>query len=82
MPRWSSLLSVGWVTALGCTVVSMVMRLRCFCSTAPPRCAAARLSASSTSSRSGPMRRRQRVIDERSSGTACRKYASPQNTRT
>ena len=53
MPRWSSLLSVGCVTALGWTVVSMVTRRRCFSSTAPPRCAAARLSASSTSSRSG-----------------------------
>ena len=43
MPRWSSLLSVGCVTALGWTVVSMVTRRRCFSSTAPPRCAAARL---------------------------------------
>jgi hypothetical protein len=37
MPWWSSLLSVGCVTALGWTVVSMVTRRRCFSSTAPPR---------------------------------------------
>ena len=53
MPRWSSLLSVGCATALGWTVVSMVTRRRCRSSTAPPRCAAVRLSASSASSRSG-----------------------------
>src|ERR671913_581140 len=80
MPRFSSLLSVGWVTALGWTVLSMVTRRRCFSSTAPPRCAAATLSASSTSSRSGPMRWRQRVIEERSSGRACWKKVSPQNS--
>ena len=37
MPRCRSLLSVGCVTALGCTVVSTVTRAQCFCATAPPR---------------------------------------------
>ncbi len=64
MPRCSSLLSVGCVTAFGCTVVSMVTRRKCFSSTAPPRCAASRLSASNASIRSAPIRLRQRVSDE------------------
>src|SRR5688500_9586779 len=38
-PRCRSLLSVGWVTALGWTVVSMVTRSKCFGSAAPARSA-------------------------------------------
>jgi hypothetical protein len=50
------LLSVGCVTALGWTVVSMVTRAKCFGSAAPARWAVASVSARSSSSRSAPMR--------------------------
>jgi hypothetical protein len=63
-PRWSSLLSVRCVTAFG--------------SAAPARCAAPSVSPSSSSSRSGPMRVRKRVMEERARGRAGWTWVSPQ----
>ena len=57
----------------------MVTRFACFSSIAPLLTAAAMVSASTASSRSGPTRRRQRVMEERSSGSRWRNQASPQN---
>jgi hypothetical protein len=76
--RFTSLASVGKVMFFGCTVVSTMTRLRSDGLMAPARVATARLSCSKASKRSSPMRLRQRVIEERSSGRLCRKNSSPQ----
>jgi hypothetical protein len=69
--RFMSLASVGKVMFLGCTVVSTMTRERSLGFMAPVRVATARLSCTKVSRRSSPMRLRQRVIDERSSGSVC-----------
>jgi hypothetical protein len=58
--------------------VSSVTRSHAWGVTALVRIATLSVSAKSSSSLSGPIRPRQRVIDERSSGSLCRKYCSPQ----
>lgn len=78
MPRISRWLSVGWAIALVCTVVSSVTRAQAWGVTALVSIATRSVSASSSSSLSDPIRPRQRVIDERSSGSLWRKYCSPQ----
>jgi hypothetical protein len=76
--RFTSLASVGKVMFFGCTVVSTMTWLRSDGFMAPVRVATARLSCSKASRRSSPMRLRQRVIEERSSGRVWRKNSSPQ----
>ena len=60
---------VGNITALGCTVVSMITRARSFGRIASVRVATARLSCSSAMSFSSPIRWRQRVNEERSNSS-------------
>ena len=76
--RCMSLASVGNMTFLGCTVVSTMIREKSDGLAAPVRVATLRLSWISATSRSPPMRWRQRVSDERSNGGLCWKNSSPQ----
>jgi hypothetical protein len=69
--RFMSLASVGKVMFFGCTVVSTMTQARSDGLMAPVRAATARLSCNSARSRSSPMRLRQLVIEERSSGSRC-----------
>jgi hypothetical protein len=62
----------------GCTVVSTMTRDSSEGFMAPVLVATARLSCNSACSRSSPMRLRQWVIEERSSGSRCWKNSSPQ----
>ena len=75
-----SLASVGKATALGCTVVSTITLEKSAGFAAPVRVATARLSWISATSRSSPIRWRQRVSDQRSNVSLCWKNSSPQNS--
>jgi len=72
------LASVGKATFLGCTVVSTITFEKSFGLAAPVLTAVARLSWTRATSLSSPMRLRQRLIEERSSGSSWRKNSSPQ----
>ena len=65
--------------ALGCTVVSTLIRSRLEGRTAPLSSPAWMVAASSVSSPSGPSRLRQRVSELGSQGSSCWKYSQPQN---
>ena len=76
--RFISLASVGNATAFSCTVVSITIRERSEGFIASVRAAAARLFCNKACRCSAPMRWRQRVSDERSKASRCRKSSSPQ----
>ena len=76
--RCSSRASVGNITFLGCTVVSTITLEKSEGLAAPVRVATDRLSWIRATSRSSPIRWRQRVIEERSKARSWRKNSSPQ----
>src|SRR6478735_7801055 len=75
--RCISRASLGCAIAFSWTVVSTTTRSRSLVSIAPVRCATERLSCNSAAICSSPSRWRQRVSDERSNGSSCRKRWLP-----